>query len=185
MDFQEDGIWEIDGQGGKLHADLPSKHERIHYFPRLLYTTGTYKSIMVPTLPESLPEFHDRCQAFMDAFHQRHSYKPKTVYVLTTHAAACVGLSAKACTAGSLEFVSPAGPCSVYQMYRFDDSTKWNLDAHDAPNSKNGYVGHIRDMGVNTFPWNNFGDKNIHEGYTGPPTHRFAPDSLKVESKKD
>jgi len=33
----------------------------------------------------------------------------------------------------------------------------------------NGFIGHMKDVGTFTRPWNNFGNRDIDNGYTGPP----------------
>uniref|UniRef100_A0A7S3DSP5 Phosphoglycerate mutase-like protein n=1 Tax=Entomoneis paludosa TaxID=265537 RepID=A0A7S3DSP5_9STRA len=178
----EDGIFEWDGKGGAWHKDLPPKEERIHYFPRLLETTSTYQPLHVPTLPEPRSAFEGRCRATLDALHKRHTYKPKTALILVSHAACCASFAYLASNQ-TLQDITPAAPCSLYHLQRFENTPIWALDAHDAPSSKNGFSDHLAAIGSNTVPWNHFGDKSKHLGYTGPPTSRFAPASLQQELK--
>ena len=177
----EDGVFEWDAGGGEWHACLPDVKERAHYFPRLLETATTYTPLYVPPLPEPRSEFQGRCQITMNAMHKRHAYKSKSVLVVVTHAACCIGLVAAASGKTSAE-VTPAAPCSIYQLARWNNDPVWHLDQHDAPNSKNGYTEHMSSLGSHTIPWNHFGDKTRNRGYTGPPNSRFAPKAPKEDS---
>jgi hypothetical protein len=125
------------------------------------------------TLLEPRAVFFDRCQRTVDCFHQRHPYKRRQVFVMVSHAAGCVAM-AKTLSKKELTDITPAGPCSIYMFSRTSDTTTWELDQHDAPNSMNGFTGHLSNLGDATVPWNNFGD-GIIKFYTGPPTSRFAP----------
>jgi len=175
----ESAIFEWDGKNGEWHKSLPPIEERIHYFPRL---DLTYDSLFVPTIPEPRSEFHDRCAKAIKAINRRFPYRPRTAIVAVTHAAGCIGLS-KAAAQLALQDVTPACPCGVYRLTRTSDTETWRLDPHDVPGSMNGYVDHLSSGGLrgSTVPWNNFGDKKNHAGYTGPPTSKFAPASLREE----
>lgn len=172
----EYSVFEWDGKGGEWHASLPPLEERIHYFPRL---DLSYQSLFVPEIPEPRSKFHSRCERAIQLLNKRFPYRPGTALVVVTHAAACIGLC-KAAIQGQLQDVTPAAPCSVYRLTRNSPTqTVWDLDPHDAVGSLNGHSDHISDLGTNTVPWNNFGDKMIHGGYTGPQNSRFAPAELK------
>lgn len=167
----EYSVFEWDGHNGKLHKSLPDLGERKHYFPRV---DVAYESLFIPDLPEPRTEFHSRCQRGVQAINHRYRFRPGTALIVVSHAAGCVGLSAAA-TNQTLASITPAAPCSVYRMTRTSDTPVWNMDAHDAVNSMNGHTAHLSDMGSSAMPWNNFGNKKIFRGYTGPATSRFAP----------
>jgi broad specificity phosphatase PhoE len=178
----ESSVFEWDGKNGEWHASLPALEERIHYFPRL---DLSYQSMFVPAIPEPRSAFHARCDRAISLLSRRFPYRPRSAIVIVTHAAACISLVRAAANVG-LADVTPAGPCSVYKLTRematnHSSSSGWSIDAHDALHSMNGYSAHLSDMGTNTVPWNNFANKSIHGGYTGPETSRFAPSSLKDE----
>jgi broad specificity phosphatase PhoE len=168
----EYSIFEWDGHDGIFHQSLPRNlEERKHYFPRL---DEHYQSMFIPTLPEPRAKFHDRCQKVASSIQKRYPFRPKTAIVAVTHAAGCIGLAA-ALTNLTISDITPAAPCSIYQLTRTSDTNIWNIDRHDVENSMNGYTSHISDMGESTVPWNNFADKRVFHGYTGPATSRFAP----------
>ena len=173
----EYSVFEWDGHGGTWHSSLPTMEERAHYFPRL---DPAYKSLFVPQLPEPRSEFHNRCNRAIQSINKRHSFVPRSALVVVTHAAACIGLC-KAATNMTFQEITPAGPCSIFRLTRTSDTDPWSLDPHNAPGGLNGHTDHISDKGDKTPPWNNFGDKLIHRGYTGPPTSRFAPPEVRDE----
>ena len=166
----EYSVFEWDGHGGKWHESLPALEERVHYFPRLQVH---HPSLFVPTIPEPRSEFLHRCQRAVQCLNETYSSNPAIVVV--THAAACIGLCRAATASNTWEDITPAAPCSVYRLSRKVGEDVWTLDAHDAPNSLNGHTSHLTELGTTTKPWNNFGDKKVNKGYTGPPTSRFAP----------
>jgi broad specificity phosphatase PhoE len=173
----EYSVFEWDGKGGKWHESLPPLSERVHYFPRM---DVKYQSLFVPTLPEPRSEFHGRCERAIHALNQRYCFKPRSALVVVSHAAACIGL-ARAAANLTLTDITPAAPCTIFRLSRTDNSATWQMDQHDAVNSLNGHTSHLSDLGSTTVPWNHFGDKAIHRGYTGPPTSRFAPKDLNDE----
>lgn len=173
----EYSVFEWDGKNGEWHASLPPIEERRHYFPRL--NLG-YQSMFIPEIPEPRTLFHARCERAISAINTRFPYRPRSVLVVVTHAAACIGL-ARAAANLTLADITPAAPCSVFRLTRSSSTPIWEIDAHDAPMSMNGHVGHLSDLGGNTVPWNHFGDKAVHRGYTGPLTSKFAPDALHGE----
>lgn len=171
----EYSIFEWDGKDGAWHKDLPDLQERKHYFPRL---NTEYESLYVPPLPEPRGQFHNRCKTAAQTINRVHHFRPGTVLIAVSHAAACIGLTAAASNL-TLAEITPAAPCSVYRLTRTNDSPIWTLDPHDMDGGFNGYTDHISDLGKNTVPWNHFGNKAVHKGYTGPPSSRFAPESIK------
>lgn len=176
----EYSIFEWDGKDGAWHKDLPDLDERKHYFPRL---KTEYESLYYPPLPEPRDQFHNRCQAAIQAINRAHHFRPGTVLIAVTHAAACIGLTAAASNL-TLADITPAAPCSVYRLTRTSNSPVWKLDPHDMVGGLNGYTDHISDLGINTVPWNHFANKAFHQGYTGPPSSRFAPESVKLTNAK-
>ena len=173
----EYSVFAWDGKGGEWHKSLPPIEERTHYFPRLDHT---YQSLFVPTIPEPRTKFHGRCDRAIQSINKRFPYSPRTAIIVVTHAAACIGLARSAANV-TLQDITPAGPCSVYRLTRTSNSQVWVLDPHDTPGSLNGHTDHLSDLGGNTVPWNNFGDKKINRGYTGPPKSRFAPPEVRNE----
>ena len=173
----EYSVFEWDGKGGEWHKSLPPIEERIHYFPRL---DLNHTSLFVPEIPEPRSLFHNRCDRAIDALSTTYPYQAGTALIVVTHAAACIGLC-RAALKGSLSDVTPAAPCSVYRLTRSSDTRIWEMDEHDKEGGLNGHSAHLSDLGTKTVPWNNFADKKIHKGYTGPPTSRFAPQSVKDE----
>jgi broad specificity phosphatase PhoE len=168
----ENSIFEWDGHNGLFHKSLPTNiEERKHYFPRL---DLQYKSMFEPQLPEPRDQFHNRCQKVGTAIQKRYPFRPKTAIIAVTHAAGCIGLAA-ALTNSTIADITPAAPCSIYQLTRTSDANPWIIDAHDIENGMNGHTNHISEMGRSTIPWNNFADKKYFNGYTGPATSRFAP----------
>lgn len=161
----ENSVWELDGHDGRLHADLPTIQERKMYFPRI---NTEYESLFTPDLPEARVNFLDRCNRAMDSLNQRYTYRPGTAIVIVSHAAACVGLARAGANAG-LQDVMPPGPCSVFRLTRTSDTPVWDLDHYADKKGFNGKNNHLSEIGTNTVPWNNFGDKAINKGYTGPP----------------
>jgi broad specificity phosphatase PhoE len=167
----EYSVFEWDGYGGKLHDSLPPLEERKHYFPRLKVD---HESLFVPELPEPRSQFQARCERAMAEMSQRYPYRPGTVLVVVSHAAGCIGM-ASAASQRPISQITPASPCSVYRLTRTNDTGPWTLDDHDADGSMNGYTGHMANVGSHTVAWNHFANKSVFEGYTGPPTSRFAP----------
>ncbi|KAG7361558.1 histidine phosphatase superfamily protein [Nitzschia inconspicua] len=110
----EYSIFEWDGHDGEWHQDLPSLEERKHYFPRL---DLEYQTLFVPELPEPRSIFFDRCQRAVDAFHQRHPFQSKQIFVMVSHAAGCLAL-AKTLAKKELQEITPAAPCSIYMFTR-------------------------------------------------------------------
>lgn len=180
----EYSVFEWDAKGGDWHASLPPLHERRHYFPRLKWE---YKSLFVPPLPEPRQVFFARCQRALRALHQAFPYQPKTAIVIVTHAATCIGL-AQAAAQSTMSDINPAAPCGVYRLWRSRaDQTCWHMDACDKSTglNLNGYTAHLSSISPNTIAWNHFGDKNRHQGYTGPLTSKFAPSELRKKAEKD
>jgi broad specificity phosphatase PhoE len=169
----EYSVFETDGHDGVLHKDLPTMEERKCYFPRL---NETYESIFVPTLPETRADFLPRCDRAIAGINKRFPYSPRTAIVVVTHAAACIGL-ARAAANVTLQDVNAAGPCSVTKLTRTSDAPSWNLDHYAKEGGINGYVAHLKVLGKYTYPWNNFGDKKVNNGYTGPP----RDDKVRIE----
>ena len=85
-----------------------------------------------------------------------------------THAAGCVGL-AKAAAGKKLQDVNASPPCGIYRLTRTSNDKIWDMDHWSKENGLNGYCKHITDMGEFTIPWNNFGPKDVNDGYSGPP----------------
>jgi broad specificity phosphatase PhoE len=165
----EYSVFETDGHhDGMLHRDLPTMEERKCYFPRL---NETYESMFVPTLPEPFPaEFMSRCDRTIACIHKRFPYSPRTAIVVVTHAAVCIGLARAAVANATLQDINAAGPCSVTKLTRTSDTPSWNLDHYAKEGGMNGHVAHLKTLGKGyTYPWNNFGDKKVNNGYTGPP----------------
>lgn len=117
---------------------------------------------------EPRSEFLNRCNRGAAAINKRFVFKPRTAVVVVTHAAGCIGISRAAANV-TLQDVNPAGPCSITRLTRTSNTEVWDLDAWDDHNGLNGHTGHISDSGIFTYPWNNFGDKKVNRGYTGPP----------------
>lgn len=161
----ENSVWELDGHNGRLHADLPTLSERQNYFPRL---NTEYESLFTPDLPEARSDFLGRCDRAMDSVNQRYDFQPRSAIVIVSHAAACVGL-ARAASKLTLQEVNPPGPCSVYRLTRTSNTDVWDLDHYSEKTGFNAYSKHLSVIGNTTVPWNNFGDKSINKGYTGPP----------------
>jgi broad specificity phosphatase PhoE len=192
----ESSIFEWDGkENGLWHASLPSLQERWHYFPRL---NVDHESLFVPDLPEPRSKFVERCERAVQALNDRYPYRPRSVIVLVTHAAGCVGLC-RAATRLPLNKISPAAPCGVYRMTRRqplrsqDDSSSSSSSSSpaDGPEWKmdgtlNGCVGHLSEMGAGTVPWNHFGNSKTdpHRGYTGPVDSPLAPESVRLEQRQ-
>ena len=120
----------------------------------------------IHTEPRS--DFLNRCDRGIEALNQRYPYRPHTAIVIVTHAAACVGLSRAAANV-TLQDINAAGPCSIFRLSRTLQTNVWEIDHYAKEGAFNGYMGHITDKGTYTHPWNNFGDKSINNGYTGPP----------------
>lgn len=187
----EYSVFEWDAKGSNWHDSLPPLSERIHYFPRL---DLSYQSLFVPTLPEPTDVFHARCDRAMTALSKRFTFRPKTALVVVTHAAACIGLAAAA-TNLTVADINPAAPCGVYRLTRTGAQPDvWKIDAADADaatstsdstgaikRNLNGHTAHLSNMSGKTIAWNHFGPKNVHRGYTGPPTSRFAPPEIREE----
>ena len=161
----ENSVWELDGHGGKLHADLPPIEERRLYFPRV---NTEYESLFTPVLPEARADFLGRCDRAMESLNKRFVFCPQTAIVIVSHAAACVGL-ARAGANVTLQEVNPPGPCSIFRLTRTSNTQAWDLDHYADKTGFNGKSDHLSDTGTTTVPWNNFGDKSVNKGYTGPP----------------
>lgn len=144
----------------------------------------TYESMFVPTIPEPRSAFQSRCERAISSLNKRFPFKAGTAIVVVSHAAACIGLSRAAANL-TLQDITPAAPCSIFRLTRSSNESVWTIDPHDAPNSMNGHSDHVSDLGGNTVPWNNFADKKVHRGYTGPPTSRFAPLSLREQGSEE
>jgi broad specificity phosphatase PhoE len=184
----ESSIFEWDGkENGLWHASLPSLEERWNYFPRL---NVKHPSLFVPDLPEPRSKFVERCDRAVKELNGRYPYQPRSVIVLVTHAAGCVGLC-RAATHLPLQQIAPAAPCGIYRMTRrsrsSDDESsvkengpQWTMDL-----KLNGYVGHLSEMGA-TVPWNHFGNSKTdrHRGYTGPVDSPLAPESVRLEQQQ-
>lgn len=168
----EYSVFEMDGHDGRMHASLPPIEERVHYFPRL---NIKHESLFVPPLPEARDALLGRCEKAMKLFHWRYPYSPRTAFVIVTHAAACIGI-AKAAAGLTVQDITPAAPCGIYQLTRRSQTEVWHLDPHDAEGTRNGFIDHLSDLGTSTKIWNHFGDKRINFGYTGPINSRFAPE---------
>ena len=172
----EYSVFEWDGKGGTWHASLPPLDERRHYFARL---DTDYQSLFVPDLPEPRDVFHTRCERAVDALNQRYTFQPRTALVVVTHAAACIGL-VKAATRLNFTDINPAAPCGIYRLTRtVDEPDVWKIDPHDSPTGLNGHTDHLSSMSGRTVAWNHFGDKSRYQGYSGPPTSKFAPAELR------
>lgn len=168
----EYSVFEMDGHNGKMHASLPEVDERFHYFPRV---NPKHKSLFVPPLPEAREGLLDRCTSAMKEFNKKYRYSPRTAFIIVTHAASCVAV-AKAASNLTLQDITPAAPCGIFQLTRTSQTDQWSMDPHDAPNSMNGYVDHVSDLSLKTTrPWNHFGPKGTPAYYTGPPSSKFAP----------
>jgi broad specificity phosphatase PhoE len=185
----ESSIFEWDGkENGLWHASLPSLEERWNYFPRL---NVKHSSLFVPDLPEPRSKFVERCDRAVKELNDRYPYQPRSVIVLVTHAAGCVGLC-RAATHLPLQQIAPAAPCGIYRMTRRSRSSddeessvtesgpQWTMDL-----KLNGYVGHLSEMGA-TVPWNHFGNSKTdpHRGYTGPVDSPLAPESVRLEQQQ-
>ena len=117
---------------------------------------------------EARSGFLDRCDRAVTAINERYSYVPRTAIVVVTHAAGCIGI-ARGLANVTLQDVNPAAPCSIMRLTRSEQTDIWNLDHYAKEGALNAYTGHISDAGTTTRPWNNFGDKKVNRGYTGPP----------------
>lgn len=173
----EYSVFEWDGHGGEWHACLPTMQERSYYFPRL---DASHESLFIPDLPEPKADFQGRCNRAIEELNKKYTFKPKSAVVIISHAAGCVGLSVAA-SQKTLQDITPAAPCSVFRLSRSSNSDVWDLDDHDKEGGLNGHTNHLSTLGESTVPWNHFADKSKHRGYTGPPTSRFAPQSIKDE----
>jgi len=160
-------VFELDMWGGDYHSSLPDMDERRCYFPRL---EDDYETMFVPSLPEDQEQFFSRCDEAMKHISEAFpcDEEKNRVIILVTHAACCIGL-VKAATGKSLQDINAAAPCSIYRLTRSSNDNKWDIDHHSKEDGKNGFTGHMTDVGGKTVPWNNFGDKAINKGYTGPP----------------
>ena len=180
----EYSVFEWDGKGGDWHASLPDLEERRHYFPRLAWQRPSW---FIPPLPETREQFFDRCQQVMQTLHKHHAYRPKSVVVIVTHAAACIGLT-QAATQCALSDINPATPCGLYRLTRTRNTPVWTMDACDCQTATaagynfNGHASHVSSLAGKTVAWNHFGDRrNSARGYTGPPTSPFAPPCVRAD----
>jgi len=174
----ECSVWEIDGDDGINHRSLPSPngldmgkiiYERQQYFPRI---DTTYNSLFVPEIPETKMDSLKRLEKAVQGIEKRYPIpsESRQPIIVVTHAAACIGL-AKAAAKSTLQEINPAGPCSIFRLDR-GQSPHWSLDHYSISNGMNGYLGHLREWGTATIPWNNFGPKDPktgHSMYSGPP----------------
>jgi len=104
----------------------------------------------------------------MKEFHKRYTYKPRTAIVIVSHAAGVIALT-RAVSQLTFQDINPAGPCGVFRLTRTSNTDKWDLDHYAMAGGLNGHTAHLTTMGNFTVPWNNFGDKKVNKGYTGPP----------------
>jgi hypothetical protein len=111
-----------------------------------------HESLFIPPLPESREGLLPRCDKAMNFFNKKYPYSPRSAFVIVTHAAACIGM-AKAAAILSIQEVTPAAPCGIYQLTRTNNTEKWQLDAHDKPGTRNGFIDHISDLGTSTKIW--------------------------------
>jgi broad specificity phosphatase PhoE len=132
----EYSVFEMDGHGGKMHKSLPPIEERAHYYPRL---DASHESLFVPALPEPREGLRDRCEKAMQYFNKKYLYSPGTAFVIITHAASCVAL-AKSASNMTLQEITPAAPCSIFQLTRTSQTDVWEMDPHDKPAGRNGYT---------------------------------------------
>ena len=104
----------------------------------------------------------------MKEFHKRYVYKPRTAIVMVSHAAGVIALT-RAVSQLTYQDINPAGPCGIFRLTRTSNTNKWDLDHYALEGGLNGHTKHLTTMGNFTIPWNNYGDKSINKGYTGPP----------------
>lgn len=163
----EHSIFELDLWGQDLHSSLPEMEERQCYFPRI---DGEYQTMFVPSLPETKKEFFERCDLAMEHISREFpcGNDKNRVIILVTHAACCIGL-VKSASGVALEEINPAAPCALYKLTRMTNENEWDIDHHSKVGGMNGFIGHMKDVGTFTRPWNNFGNRDIDNGYTGPP----------------
>lgn len=119
-------------------------------------------------IKETKADFTPRCDKAIKEFNQRFSYSARTAIVIVSHAAGVIALT-RAAAQSQLSDINPAGPCGVFQLTRTSNTEKWDLDNYAKEGGRNGHTAHLTTMGNFTVPWNNFGDKSINKGYTGPP----------------
>lgn len=168
----ESSVFELDIHDKELYRSLPTVAERKCYFPRV---DETYKSMFVPTLPESRGEFLDRCEDVVRRLNKKYQPgEPSTtptqprVIVIVTHAAGCVAM-AKSAARKELQDINAAPPCGIYRLDRTGDSEIWDIAHYSKEGGMNGYTDHLECIGETTKGWNHFGDDKVNNGYTGPP----------------
>ena len=168
----EYSVFELDLWEHGYHESLPSMEERKCYFPRL---DETYETTFVPDLPEDKDAFFARCDRAMEEISIAHSHQEdgrNRVIIVVTHAACCIGL-VKSATGLELQEINAAAPCSIYKLMRenspHDSNTGWKIDHYSEKDGMNGFTGHMDDIGTKTRPWNNFGNREVDKGWTGPP----------------
>lgn len=178
----EYSVFEFDKFDQGYHDSLPSLTERKCYFPRV---DEAYKSMFVPTLPEDRGRFLDRCDEVVHQLNGRYQLEVTTeggeereynnaprVIIIVTHAAGCVGLTRSA-SGLELQDINPSPPCGIYRLDKVNNANTWDIDHHSKEGGMNGYTKHITcGIGGTTVPWNNFGDRKIDNGYTGPPIEK-------------
>ena len=162
----EYSVFEFDLRNHGFHNSLPDMDERKCYFPRL---DESYETAFEPSLPEDRKQFFSRCDKAMKRISDTYPLEDEKnrVVIIVTHAACCIGL-VKSATGLTPQDINPASPCSIYKLTRSCYDKKWTLDNHAKEGGMNGFTGHMKDIGTNTRPWNNFGDREIRNGYTGP-----------------
>jgi len=164
----EFSVFEVDLRGQGYHASLPPQmNERQCYFPRI---DGDYQTMFVPSLPEDKDQFFDRCDSAMEHIARNFpcDNEKHPVIIVVTHAACCIGL-VKSAAGLELEDINPAAPCSIYRLRRTTNENRWSVDHYSKKGGMNGFTGHMKDIGTCTQPWNNFGERDTDNGYTGPP----------------
>ena len=164
----EYSVFEFDLWGQDFHSSLPQMDERKCYFPRL---DEHYETAFVPELPEDCQKFFNRCDEAMKHISDDYPCDEEgknRVIIIVTHAACCIGL-AKSATGMALQEINAAAPCSIFKMTRKSSDSAWRMDHYAKDGGLNGFTDHMENIGTNTRPWNNFGDKNVNNGWTGPP----------------
>ena len=163
----EYSVFEMDLRCQDYHASLPEMDERKCYFPRL---DENHETAFVPDLPEDLNKFLSRCDEAMKHISSAYPCEDEKnrVLIVVTHAACCIGL-VKSATGMALQDINAASPCSIFKLTRKPRDTKWGIDHFSKEGGMNGFTDHMDDIGTMTRPWNNFGDKKVDNGWTGPP----------------
>jgi len=165
----EHSVYELDMWESNLHASLPHDlSERRLYFPRI---DLNHESAFVPDLPEDPEKFFSRCEQAIECIGKAYPCDEiqNRVIIVVTHAACCIGLS-KAAAGLELQDINAAAPCSIYRLNREIGDEQWSLDHYSEEGGMNGFTKHMTNMNGRTIPWNNFGDRSVNNGWTGPPT---------------